>query len=128
MRNWIKQIKANTQANVCTVLVGNNCDKPDRKVTEEEGKKMADYFNMAFFEASPKRNINVNEVFYYLVGEILKVQEGNDAQKNIKIKDKKTKKNSENSNKDIKHLKISDKKEINYNENVNLKLYKFLNH
>ena len=68
------------------------------------------------------------KVFYYLVGEILKVQEGNDAQKNIKIKDKKTKKNSENSNKDIKHLKISDKKEINYNENVNLKLYKFLNH
>ena len=87
VENWIKQIKANAQANVRMVLVGNNYDKPDRKVTEEEGKKMADYFNMAFFEVSPKLNYNVNEVFNYLVGEILKVYEGN-IQKNINIKDK----------------------------------------
>ena len=75
------------------VLVGNNCDKPDRKVTEEEGKTMADYFNMAFFEASPKLNYNVNEVFNYLAGEILKVHEGN-IQKNIKIKDKNNSRNN----------------------------------
>ena len=87
VENWIKQIKANAQANVRMVLVGNNCDNPNRKVTEEEGKKMADYFNMAFFEVSPKLNYNVNEVFNYLVGEILKVYEGN-IQKNINIKDK----------------------------------------
>ena len=87
LENWIKQIKENVESNVRIVLVGNNCDKPDRKVAESDGKKMADDFNFGFFEASPKLNHNVNEVFKYLVGEILKVHEGN-IQKNIKIKDK----------------------------------------
>ena len=87
LENWIKQIKENAESNVRVVLVGNNYDKPDRKVAESDGKKMADDFNFGFFEASPKLNQNVNEVFNYLVGEILKVHEGN-IQKNIKIKDK----------------------------------------
>ena len=39
IRNWINQIEANAKANICKVLVGNKCDKPDRKVTESEGKK-----------------------------------------------------------------------------------------
>ena len=39
IRNWIKQIEANAQTNVCKVLVGNKCDKSDRVVTEEEGVK-----------------------------------------------------------------------------------------
>ena len=74
IRNWIKQVEANVPANVCKVLVGNNCHKSDRVVSEEEGKKLADEFNMGFFEASPKTNQNVNEVFNFLVREILKVQ------------------------------------------------------
>ena len=128
MRNWIEQIVSYTDTDVCKVLVGNNCDKPNRKVTEEEGKKLGDDFNIKFFEASPKTNKNVSEVFYYLVGEILKVQEGKNVHKNIKIKHKNTNKNSEDSSKDIKHQKNSDEKEIDYNKNVNLKLYKFLNY
>ena len=63
LENWIKQIKENAESNVRVVLVGNNCDKPDRKVAESDGKKMADDFNFGFFEASPKLNQNVNEVF-----------------------------------------------------------------
>jgi len=70
IRNWIKQIEANAQTNVCKVLVGNKCDKPDRVVTEEEGKKLAEDFNMSFFETS------VNEVFNFLTEEILKTNEG----------------------------------------------------
>ena len=128
MRNWIRQIESNVQSNVCKVLVGNNCDKPDRTVSEEEGKKLGDDFNIKFFEASPKTNKNVNEVFYYLVGEILKMQEGNNVQKNIKIKDKTTKKILKNNNKEIKLQKNSDEKEIDYNKNFNLKMYKFLNY
>ena len=97
MQDWISQIELITESNnVCKVLVGNNCDKPDRKVTKEEGKRMAEYFNIKFFEASPTTNKNVNEVFYYLVGEILKMQEGNNIQKNINIKEKN---NSENNKK-----------------------------
>ena len=59
---------------------------------------MGDDFNIKLFEASPKINKNVNEVFYFLVGEILKVKEGKKIFKKIKkIKDKNTKK-IENSN------------------------------
>ena len=76
IRNWIKQIEANAQTNVCKVLVGNKCDKPDRVVTEEEGKKLAEDFNMSFFETSAKTNQNVNEVFNFLTEEILKTNEG----------------------------------------------------
>ena len=64
IRNWIKQIEANAQTNVKKVLVGNKCDKPDRVVTGEEGKKLADDYS--FFETSAKINQNVDEVFTYL--------------------------------------------------------------
>lgn len=76
IRNWIKQIEANAQTGVCKVLVGNKCDKPDRKVSEEEGKKLAADFNMSFFETSAKTNQNVNEVFEFLTREILKNTDG----------------------------------------------------
>ena len=72
IRNWIKQIEANAQTSVKKVLVGNKCDKPDRVVTEEEGRKLADDFGMNFFETSAKTNQNVNEVFTFLTQEILK--------------------------------------------------------
>ncbi len=48
------------------------CDKEERVVTEEEGKKLAQKYNMNFFETSYLRKQNVNEVFYFLVSEILK--------------------------------------------------------
>jgi small GTP-binding protein len=76
IRNWIKQIEANAQTTVKKVLVGNKCDKPDRVVTEEEGKKLADDYSMSFFETSAKTNQNVNEVFTYLTNEILKANAG----------------------------------------------------
>ncbi len=76
IRNWIKQIEANAQSNVCKVLVGNKCDKTDRVVTEEEGKKLADDFQMMFFETSAKSNKNVTEVFNFLTQEILKNNAG----------------------------------------------------
>ena len=86
IRNWIKQIEANAQANVCKVLVGNKCDKPDRQVTEEEGKNLANDYNMAFFEASAKTNQNINEIFNFLTTEILKSNEGKTQSQGEKLK------------------------------------------
>ena len=83
---------------------------------------------MPFFEASPKTNQNINEVFYHLVGEIVKVKENKYliSTNNKKIKDVKNKeKNLEK--KEIK--KKSFEKEIDLNKNnISLKLYKFLNY
>ena len=84
IRNWIKQIEANAQTNVCKVLVGNKCDKPDRTVTEEEGKKLAEDFGMILFETSAKTNKNVSEVFNYLTTEILKSNAGKTTSDNKK--------------------------------------------
>ena len=75
LRNWIKGIQYNNPS-IKLVLVGNKCDEPNRVVSEEEGKKMAAEFNIGFFETSLKTNKNINEVFNYLVGEILKEKEG----------------------------------------------------
>ncbi len=71
IRNWVKQIEQNAQNNVCKVLVGNKCDREDRKISYEEGAKLASEFKMQFFETSAKSNYNVNETFTYLTKEIL---------------------------------------------------------
>ena len=71
-RFWMKQIEADPDKSIKRVLVGNKCDKPEREVSEEEGKKLADEFNVRFFETSAKTGKNVKEVFYYLVEELLK--------------------------------------------------------
>jgi Ras-related protein Rab-8A len=72
IRNWVKQIEQNAQSNVCRVLVGNKCDRDDRKVAFETGNSLATEFHMKFFETSAKTNYNVNETFTFLTREILK--------------------------------------------------------
>lgn len=71
IRNWVKQIEQNAQSNVSKVLVGNKCDRDDRKVQFEEGDKLAKEFGLKFFESSAKTNYNVNEIFTFLTKEIL---------------------------------------------------------
>ena len=55
------------------VLVGNKCDKSERFVTEEEGKKLAEENNMHYFETSAKTDQNINEVFKYLSDEMYNI-------------------------------------------------------
>ena len=93
IRNWIKQIEANADKSVGIVLVGHKCDEPGRVVTEEEGKKLAEDYDIAFFESSAKTNTNVNEVFYYLVKEILTEKGVIKDEEGIKISKRKNKKN-----------------------------------
>ncbi len=75
VRNWINQIEAQGDKSVKKVLVGHICDEDKRVVTKEEGKKLAEEYNIGFFESSARNNTNVSEVFNYLVKEILMEKE-----------------------------------------------------
>ena len=93
LSNWIKQVEAHGEKNLVKVLVGNNCDKLDRVVTEEEGKQLAKDFSIGFFETSHKKDKNVSEVFYYLIDVIMKANGINLSDSiNLDVKYKKNKK------------------------------------
>ena len=54
------------------MLLGNKCDMTNcRKVTKEEGEKLAAEKGFRFLEISAKNGINVEEAFTYLAGDIL---------------------------------------------------------
>jgi Ras-related protein Rab-8A len=70
IRNWTQQIKMHASAQVAKILIGNKCDREDRKISREQGEALARELEMPFFEASAKNNINVQEAFAYIAKEI----------------------------------------------------------
>ena len=64
------------------ILVGNKCDIQDqRQIKKEEGEEYAKKKNIKFYEVSAKEGTNVNEVFEYLVKDILKSYSPNEKYK-----------------------------------------------
>ena len=71
VKTWISQIRESASANVIVYIVGNKIDKKEeRKVSEEDGKKLADEYGFPFVETSAKDGININETFEDLVEKI----------------------------------------------------------
>ena len=68
--------RARDDDNIPLVLAGNKCDLDgtEREVTKEEGQKLADQWQVPFFETSAKMKINDHEVFYEIVREIRKFE------------------------------------------------------
>ena len=69
VKNWIAQIKEESDPNVVIYLAANKIDLQDelKVVQTEDGQKMADEYHIPFFETSAKEGINVNEIFQDLV-------------------------------------------------------------
>lgn len=70
IQSWVKQIEVHARPDVVKVLIGNKCDRPDKKISEEEGRRLAERHKMGFFETSAKTGINIKETFYYMAKEI----------------------------------------------------------
>ena len=69
---WIKQAKENTDIdfNTC-VLFGNKTDlETQRMVTYEEGKQLAEKYQMNFMEGNAKTGLNIKDCFMYIANNI----------------------------------------------------------
>ena len=103
IKSWVSQIRENTTEKIKITLVGNKIDEEDlRKISFDEGQKLAAEYDLKFFETSAKKNLRVSEVFNYITEEInnhniKKEGENGDKNKtkavfvsNVKLKSKKT--------------------------------------
>ena len=69
---WLKELKANAEPDITIMIVGNKvdlCSKDPsmRKVTHEEGEKLASAQRAMFEETSAVENINVRPAFENLM-------------------------------------------------------------
>ncbi len=78
------------------ILIGNKIDL-NREVTTEEGKKLAEIYNIPFFETSAKDNIGLRECFIKLISDIL--IDFHQSEEGIKLDIKNKSGNNDNNNK-----------------------------
>ncbi|KAK1121584.1 hypothetical protein K0M31_010379 [Melipona bicolor] len=68
---WLRNIQENASPDVVKVVAANKCDvTAHRAVDAERGQKIAENFDMPFFEVSCKENINIEEAFLTLARRI----------------------------------------------------------
>ncbi|KAM7534263.1 hypothetical protein Aperf_G00000108406 [Anoplocephala perfoliata] len=71
---WLKELRSNADRNIVTILVGNKCDlRHLRSVSTQEAKVFADGAQLHFIETSALDSTNVDEAFFCLLKEILKI-------------------------------------------------------
>ena len=89
IKKIMNTIKENDAMDNYKVLVGNKCESFKRLITEEEGKKLADEYNMDFIEVSAKEDKNIFELFMFIINKLLKDKEENNIPKEKIISEKK---------------------------------------
>jgi small GTP-binding protein len=84
VQEWVQSIIDNTDRNIKMVLVGNKIDL-QREVTTDEGKKIAEYYKIPFFETSAKDNVGITDFIRRLISDVL--ESNKPTNNNIKIED-----------------------------------------
>lgn len=68
---WMNEVEKHASDNVSRIMWGNKCDLDDsRQVSTDEGKELADHYNIRFMETSAKESANVEEAFTLMTREI----------------------------------------------------------
>ena len=71
IENWMNEVEKHASDNISRILVGNKSDMDDaRQVSTDEGKELAEHYNVRFLETSAKDCKNVEEAFFMMTREI----------------------------------------------------------
>ena len=71
IKKWINEIKEEISEKVEIVLIGNKIDNvQERKISKEQGDKLASEIGVKFFETSAKTGEGINESVFFLVKKI----------------------------------------------------------
>lgn len=102
VKMWMGEIKKYAQSNVRKLLVGNKKDLEDqREISFEEGKELADFYNVEFLETSAKDTIKIEESFSKLAEIVIdemakKIDDDDDLENGIALKGPRRKKIKKN--------------------------------
>ncbi|EAS01333.1 small guanosine triphosphatase family Ras family protein (macronuclear) [Tetrahymena thermophila SB210] len=67
---WVKQIKENTNESIQIILVANKSDLPNKQVSTADGRRLAEQYQLDFFEVSAMTGENVKNAFETLANKI----------------------------------------------------------
>lgn len=95
LKNWLSQIESSVDQSTEKILVGNKCDLENRKISYEDGEKLALEYGLKFYETSAKNNYNVTEVFNTLTTKIIKNENNRRRTDTVILKNKEQQKNEE---------------------------------
>jgi Ras-related protein Rab-1A len=71
IENWMNEVEKHASDNISRILVGNKSDMTEaRQVSTDEGKELAEHYNVRFLETSAKDCKNVEEAFTMMTREI----------------------------------------------------------
>ena len=71
IENWMNEVEKHASDNISRILVGNKSDmENNRQVSTDEGKELAEHYNVKFLETSAKDCKNVDEAFTMMTKEI----------------------------------------------------------
>lgn len=89
VKNWVSQIRENASEKAIIYIVGNKIDDTEhRVVSKEQGEGISNEFQLKFFEASAKEDINIAPTFEALVKDIYQVMGNENAEGGGKLKKK----------------------------------------